>query len=318
MKIITFEDIQNNDITDPVSFYRWTKELLKLQYESLVPCKISIPYYNGDGFFNVMPGVFPSIETAGVKMIIRNPNHIPALSGDLMLYDSENDELLALMDSTYITAWRTGAMGAVATTTLAKSHFQSIGLVGMGNVGRAYLIVLLANVNRKLKINLLRHKGQEKELEQILIGRGFDVEFNEFDDFESLAKESDVIASAVTVTHEQFARPEIYKPGTLIVPMHTRGFQDCDPVFDRVIVDDKEGHVKSFGHFNEFKNCCNLCDVLINPKLGRQNDDERILAYNIGIALQDFYFARKIYDKLEKRIPDISLNKENIDKYWVK
>ncbi len=31
-------------------------------------------------------------------------------------------------------------------------------------------------------------------------------------------------------------------------------------------------------------------------RAGRENDRERILAYNIGIALHDIYFTGKIYE----------------------
>ena len=33
-------------------------------------------------------------------------------------------------------------------------------------------------------------------------------------------------------------------------------------------------------------------------KIGRENDEERIIAYNIGIALHDMYYAGKIFDMI--------------------
>ena len=90
-----------------------------------------------------------SVQVAGVKMIIRNPNHVPSLSGSLMLFDSESDDFLAVMDATYITAWRTGSMGAIATHLLAKTNYSSVGLVGLGNVGRPIFFAywLFRNLN---------------------------------------------------------------------------------------------------------------------------------------------------------------------------
>jgi ornithine cyclodeaminase/alanine dehydrogenase-like protein (mu-crystallin family) len=69
------------------------------------------------------------------------------------------------------------------------------------------------------------------------------------------------------------------------------GFQNCDLFFDRVIIDDYE-HTKKFKYFNEFKNVTELKDV---PALSDAEKQGRIIAYNVGIALHDVYFAKKIY-----------------------
>lgn len=37
-----------------------------------------------------------------------------------------------------------------------------------------------------------------------------------------------------------------------------------------------------------------MTDVLNGTKSGRLSEEERILAYNIGISIQDVYFASKI------------------------
>jgi ornithine cyclodeaminase/alanine dehydrogenase-like protein (mu-crystallin family) len=51
--------------------------------------------------------------------------------------------------------------------------------------------------------------------------------------------------------------------------------------------------------------------VLLNKSVGRANDCERILAYNIGIALHDVYFASKIYDLIGTKTEDLNLFDEN-------
>ena len=43
-----------------------------------------------------------------------------------------------------------------------------------------------------------------------------------------------------------------------------------------------------------------MTDVLNNETIGRENDEQRILAYNIGISIQDIFFASKIYDLCNK------------------
>jgi len=55
---------------------------------------------------------------------------------------------------------------------------------------------------------------------------------------------------------------------------------------------------------------------LLKQNPGRTSDQERILAYNIGIALHDIYFASQVYDKVKDSLPDISSDKLS-EKFWV-
>ena len=91
---------------------------------------------------------------------------------------------------------------------------------------------------------------------------------------------------------------EWFDEGVLVVPIHTRGFQNCDLFFDKIFADDT-AHVMNFKNFEKFKAFDEFANVLLNKVQGRENDKERILAYNIGLALHDVYFASKILD-LEK------------------
>lgn len=107
-----------------------------------------------------------------------------------------------------------------------------------------------------------------------------------------------------------FADEKLYKKGVLVVPVHTRGFQNCDLYFDKIFCDDI-GHVSGFKYFKEYKSITEMSEILNGKTLGRTSNEERILAYNIGISIQDVYFASKIYD--------ISSNfyTNNLNKFWV-
>ena len=120
--------------------------------------------------------------------------------------------------------------------------------------------------------------------------------YNDLIDFFS---NSDVIISCITSTQSLFADEKVYPKGILIVPVHTRGFQNCDLFFDKIFCDDIE-HIRNFQYFNEYKSVSEMTDVLNNETIGRENDEQRILAYNIGISIQDIFFASKIYDLCNK------------------
>ena len=106
------------------------------------------------------------------------------------------------------------------------------------------------------------------------------------------------MVSAVTEMVDLFCADDTkYPEGILLVPIHTRGFQNCDLFFDHVFADDKE-HVEGFKYFSQFKAFNELSEVLLGRMKGRENDKQRILSYNIGLGLHDVLYASKIYERL--------------------
>lgn len=76
--------------------------------------------------------------------------------------DANSGEFLALMDGTWITAMRTGAVAAHSVLLFAKTGFSTIGIMGLGNVVRSTLSILADKLpDRELHIKLLKYKSQE-------------------------------------------------------------------------------------------------------------------------------------------------------------
>ena len=312
MKIITFDDIKKLNIQNG-TYYKWIEEIITKKDSTCLPPKISMKQ-EGHIFYNVMPCIIPDENVAGVKLVTRFPNREPSLDGDIMIYSTESGQLLSVMDGIYITAMRTGAMAALAIQTLAVDNYYELGIVGLGNTARSTLLILLDQIgNREIKIKLFKYKGQEKLFIE-RFSRYSNITFEVVDSYEELIRNSDVVLSCVTYFEGNISEDEWYKKGCLLVPVHTMGFQNCDLFFDRVIVDDK-GHVENFKNYNKFKYCCELSDVLNKKSIGRLNQEERIIAYNIGISIEDIYFAKKIYDLIDNKT-DVML-KELKDKFWV-
>lgn len=314
MKTISLDDIYKLNI-DKSDFYQWTKEALSLKKECVLPAKISMKTFEGVGFVNVMPTIIPSLNAYGVKVVSRNPYSVPKLKSSLMLFDLKESELLSVMDADYITAFRTGACATLAIETLAVKNYKIIGLIGLGNICRATLLVLLAVVKRDITLKLYLYKNRDNGIID-LVKDYKNVKIELYDNVKDTIVGSDVVVSCVTYASEDMAEPEWFKPGALLVPVHTRGFMNCDEPFDRVIIDDYN-HTCGFKNFAKFKNCHELSDVLNDKSLGRQNDSERIIAYNIGIALLDIYFAKKIYG-LSGKIKEIANLENDLPTFWVK
>lgn len=293
---VSRQDVMSLAIS-PVQCVQWVRESFCLKYEANLPAKISI-HPNEKDFFNTMPCLLPrEYDRFGVKVVSRIVGRKPSLHSDLLLYQASTGELLSVMDADWITQMRTGAVAALAIQTLQNKDAKSYGFVGLGSTAYATMECLLPYVEGKgVTIKLYNYKDQADQFSDHFSKR--DVSFDVVDTPESLVSDTDVIVSAVTEMSQLFCPNEaLYKKGVLVVPVHTKGFQNCDLFFDHVFADD-QGHVNNFKYFNQFRKFNELSEVLLGRISARESNEERILSYNIGIGLHDVYFANKIYEKL--------------------
>ena len=123
--------------------------------------------------------------------------------------------------------------------------------------------------------------------------------FEIVDDKRIFAAEADVLISAVTVATELlFPDDRLFRKGVTVIPVHVRGFQNCDLFFDKVFGADT-GQVSGFKYFNQFRQYDEFHHALQGKNPGRTHDEERILSYNYGIALHDIFFASRIYERIQ-------------------
>lgn len=296
MQRITNQQIEALQIT-PKECVDWVRESFSMKYEAQLPPKISI-HPKGCDFYNTMPCLLPSeYDRFGVKVVSRIAGQKPALHSELMLYQAGTGELLSLIEADWITQMRTGAVAALAIETLQKSDAKTYGFVGLGSTAEATMMCLLATMKQEqIEVKLRRYKDHaERFTEKFADPR---VHYTIVDNNEDLVRDTDVIVSAVTEMPELFCPDDsLFKQGVLVVPIHTRGFQNCDLFFDHVFADDR-GHVCGFRYFDRFKRFHELSEVLLHKLPARENDEERILAYNIGLGLHDVWFGKKIYERL--------------------
>ena len=161
-------------------------------------------------------------------------------------------------------------------------------------MGKATLKCFLAtNKDKSMIIRLKKYKDHaEKVITDFQDYSNVVWEISETMD--GLVKDADAVVSCITDAEGLLVDDiSLFKPGVLVIPVHTRGFQNCDTVFEKVFADD-QGHVKGFKYFNQFRHFSEFTQVLKGEKPGRKNDTERILSYNIGIGIHDVFFANKI------------------------
>lgn len=298
MEHISTQDIMALGI-GPEQCVDWVTESFRLKYESILPPKISIHLREID-FFNTMPCLLPeAYDRFSVKVVSRIKDNNPSLRSDLWLYRSSSGELLAHIDADWITAMRTGAVAALAAKTFECSTAGVYAFMGLGNTGHATMECLAPCLDGgKCVIRLLRYKDQAERFMEEFRHRG--LAFEICDTVEELIDGADVVISCITHADGLICpRNSLFKPGVTVIPVHTRGFQNCDLFFDKVFADDR-GHVEGFRYFSEFRQFDEFSRVLLHQNPGRENDRERILSYNIGLGLHDAFFAAKIYALLHR------------------
>lgn len=310
MQQISFEQILKLGIT-PLECVNWAETVIKNKNNYVLPHKISITYGN-ECYFNTMPAYMPDMNIIGVKEVSRVTGREPTLQGDILLYDSVSGDMKCFMDGTWITTWRTAAVAAITVEKLKKSDAKNISLMGLGNIARAFVLCIDAiREHEEIELNILAYKDQhELFIERFRNHKNIHIKV--FNDVKEMFKISDVIVSCVTAATSLFdENDEDFKPGVLIVPVQTRGFQNCDLTFDKIFCDDIP-HISGFKYFNQYKSITEMTDVLNNSTFVRGGGDERYLAYNIGIAVQDMYYAAKILEKVKQKE-----NVAELPKFWV-
>ncbi|MBQ3889616.1 MAG: ornithine cyclodeaminase [Clostridia bacterium] len=313
MKAISFDTITGLNIS-PYTCYEWVSDAIAHKADAVLPAKTSLKPGIEGVFYNTMPVLIPP-KVGGVKEVTRYPKRVPSLDSQILLYDLQTGQDLALLDGNWITAMRTGAVAAHSIKLLANPDFSTLGFIGLGNTARAALLVLLALYpDRPMTVKLKKYKDQHESFAE-RFKEYANVTFLYCDEYEDVVRESDVVVSAATVFETDICSDDCFKEGVLVVPIHTRGFTNCDLFFDKVFADDVN-HVKGFRYFSQFKSFAEVADVVSGQKPGRENSRERILAYNIGIALHDIYFASKIYEMCGENCPEVNLNPPTA-KFWV-
>lgn len=320
MKVINFENVKELNIS-PVHCYEWVSEMIVHKADAFLPAKthMNMP---GNVFCNVMPCLVRSEKNTigGVKVVTRYPERKPSIDSKILLFNADSGEFLALMDGNWITAMRTGAVAAHSVIHLAKNDWSIVSMIGLGNVARSSLLVLASMVAQPMTVKLLCYKDQA----ELFVERFKDfsnLTFQIVNTVEECIRGSEIVISCATCFESDIASDDWFEEGVLVVPVHTRGFTNCDLFFDKVFADDTS-HVDHFKNFAKFRYYAEVSDVVNGKSVGRENDKERILAYNIGVSIHDINYAVHIY-QMFKQIPDSfdclmdAEMHDPTDKFWI-
>ena len=251
--------------------YDWVDTTLRHKSEYVLPTKTRMPLKEND-YFNVMPCALPSENVLGLKVVTRNENRRLRgqnnIDGDILLYSYDDFLPMALIDGSYITTIRTAAVAVHSLLNFAPKR-EVIAMIGLGNIGTEIGHILFPIIkNDKTIIKLYRYKDQaEKFVDKF--NHYTNLEFQYCDTYESLMADSDVIVSAITYIEGDFCDPSVFKEECTVIPVHLRGFKECDRTFDHVITSDLVS-IKKFQYYDQIKKLSYIDDLIA---LGRLSEN---------------------------------------------
>lgn len=266
-----------------------------------------------DAFIHAMPAYIPSLKSAGIKWVSGYPENykrgLPYITGLLILNDTETGIPLAVMDCTWITAMRTGAASALAAKYLARPESSTVGILACGVQGRTNLEALacLFPLKRVYAYDILS-EAQEKYIAEMRAK--FKFEIVGVKEPKLAVVESDLVVTSGPIL--KHPTPTIakdwLKPGAFGSAVDFDSYWSGAALaqMDRISTDDHAQfqYYKSVGYFQQTPDpYADLGEMAAGLKPGRQNDKERTLAINLGLAMDDMAVAPEIYRRaLQKDI----------------
>jgi ornithine cyclodeaminase/alanine dehydrogenase-like protein (mu-crystallin family) len=285
-------------------------QLLETAFKEKGEGRVEIPPKPGihtqpDAFIHAMPAYIPLLKSAGIKWVSGYPHNqkigLPYISGLLILNDVDTGIPYAVMDCTWITAYRTGAATGLAAKYLARPDSQTVGIIACGVQGRTNLEALnvLFSIKRVYAYDIVKEVQQQYVKE---MSSRFDLDIIGVDDpYQAVVNCDLVVTSGPILKHpDPTIEPDWLHAGSFASAVDFDSYWKAEALnqIDKLITDDlvQFKYYRSIGYFQTTPDpYADLGEIVTGKKLARENESERILAMNLGLALDDMAVAPEIY-----------------------
>ena len=261
---------------------------------------------SGDAFIHAMPAYLPNMSAAGIKWVSGYPENfkrnLPYISGLIILNDPSTGLPISVMDATWITAMRTGAATAVAAKYLARADSKIVGIIGCGVQGRSNseaLHTVFRNL-QEIRAYDISTANLQRYVEEMTDKLG--VTIKAVKGPRDAVEGSDVVVTAGPIV--KHPTPVIEKSwlkgGVFACPIDFDSYWKPESMhaMGKFCVDDGEqlDYYRSVGYFQDIPRVyADLGELVSRKKVGRENEEERIMSMNLGVAIEDMAVAAKIY-----------------------
>ena len=297
-------------------------ELMKLAFgalsagrtESPLRTVITVDESHGDALF--MPAFVPDQSALGIKVVSvfgeNSGRGLPVIHALVVLLDPSTGQPVALMDGTYLTALRTGAVAGAATDLLARPDSRVLTVIGPGAQGVTQIAAVCAvrPIERVIVVgregtNFTPFLGRLENDWPDLVGRV------ETTTDAALAVSSADVVSCATNSRTPVFEDAAVQPGTHInaVGAYTPEMQEIPEATvkrARIVVDAVEAALAEAGDLLQ-PLAAGLIDrerlsvelgMLVNGSAeGRTTADEITFFKSVGNAVQDVVVAKHAVDR---------------------
>jgi ornithine cyclodeaminase/alanine dehydrogenase len=273
-----------------------------------MPSKIAL-HPLPDTFFHAMPAYVPDLFAAGIKWGSCFPQNreqfgFPQAQGLIIYNDHLSGMPLAVMDCKYITEIRTAAVTYTAIKYLAPRDAATFGMIGCGVEGRQHvknILTVLPDLQTIYVYDIFEEAADSLIAD---LQPGIGAKIVKAASYEELVKNSLVIASA-TIAKESYdpvIRDGWIDRGKTILLCEGHTLYE-DAVFkraDKYIVDSRE-QVEQFVQYGYYP-CghpeiyAETGEVAAGTVRGRENAGELIIGNNFGMAVEDMFVVRAVFD----------------------
>jgi ornithine cyclodeaminase/alanine dehydrogenase len=264
-----------------------------------------------DAFIHAMPAYLSSMKAAGLKWVSGFPDNpkkgLPYISGLLVLNDTETGFPSCVMDCTWVTAKRTGAATAVAAKYLARGDSEVLGILGCGAQGRSNLEALTVECKSLKRVKAF--DITEANLKNFVndMTAKFGVSITPVESARKAVEDCDIVVTAgpILKNPQPVIEKSWFKDGGLACPLDFDSYWKPEAIrsMHKLCTDDLPQlmYYRSQGYFAELPMVyAELSEVVSGAKPGREKPGERIMAMNLGLAIEDVATAAFVYEKAKK------------------
>lgn len=279
--------------------------------EARVPVRLALETDHGVSLF--MPAHIRSPHRVAAKVVSVNGGNaergLPAIHAVVLVLEPETGRPLALMDGTWLTALRTGAVGGLAADLMARPDARVVALFGAGVQARTQLEAVRC-VRDVEEVRVVSRSGQSAD---VLVAELEGVQARRVDDPDEAVAGADIVIAATSSSTPVFDGRRI-EAGTHVtgVGSYTTQMREVDTELvrrARVIVDEREAIMEEAGDIagpiadgdvDESVMVAEIGEVVLGRVAGRTSVDEVTFFKSVGNAVQDVAVAARVLAVAER------------------
>ena len=303
--MITMKDIIEAD-KEALSIYSSKKSNIPLR------SNLNVPEFNGQCLF--MNGYAAPAKALGVKIVSVYPDNInkniPSVPATMVLVNAETGMVNSLIDGTYLTRLRTGAISGLATDILARKDSKIFALFGTGGqaVTQLEAVLTVRNIEEVRVFDISKERAEEfaKKMSD-KFGKKFNVKIFAAESSDAAIDNADIITTVTTSKKPVFDANKVKKNAHINgVGSYTPEMQEIPGDIlvkaNKIFVDTRDGAINESGDLitpikdgliKKEKINGELGEVINGVIKGRENDDEMTFFKTIGSAVLDLVVLKK-------------------------